>query len=275
MADGLIANWGNAMANMRRSGGISPSKPQSISAKADAAVRGYEVLVAGNEREIRESQRLRYRVFALEMGAFLKSAAQELDYDHFDDYCEHLLVRDRATGEVIASTRVLVEADARLAGGFYSEHEFDLQTFISRHGPLMEIGRTCVHPDYRRGAAIAVLWSGLAKYFELRDYSKMIGCASIPIQDGGAEAQSAYLWLLQNNLVLNSCGVTPRLPLPALEGMAPAPILPPLLKAYVRLGARICGMPCWDPDFNTADMLVVLDPGEIQTRYVRHFLQRT
>jgi putative hemolysin len=208
------------------------------------------------------------------MGASLKSAADKLDCDQFDAYCRHLIVRDSATGEVVASTRVLLDADARRLGGFYSESEFDLDALIARCGPLMEIGRTCVHPAYRRGAAIAVLWSGLAKFFDLREYRRMIGCASIPMRDGGAEALAAYQWLVQHELVIDSFNVRPRLPLPVLAGTTPAPTLPPLIKAYVRLGARICGTPCWDPDFNSADLFVMLDPSEIRTRYARHFLER-
>ncbi len=262
------------MANLQRPGGMPTAAPSAQVNTAAAPARSYVVALAQHEDEIRESQRLRFKVFAQEMGATLKSAADELDYDRFDQYCKHLIVRDRETGEVIASTRVLLDVDARRAGGYYSEGEFDMQPLIARCGPLMEIGRTCVHANYRRGAAIAVLWSGLAKCFELREYSRMIGCASIPMQDGGTEALSAFQWLVQHNLVINSFGVMPRLPLPAIAGMPPAPMLPPLIKAYVRLGARICGTPCWDPDFNSADLLVVLDPQEIRSRYARHFLQR-
>ncbi|MGA9855577.1 MAG: GNAT family N-acyltransferase [Gammaproteobacteria bacterium] len=262
------------MANLQRSGRVPSAASSTQTNTAEAPAFGYAVALAQHQDEIRESQRLRYQVFAQEMGASLKSAADELDYDSFDEYCKHLIVRDKETGEVIASTRVLLDADARRAGSFYSEAEFDMQPLIARCGPLMEIGRTCVHPNYRRGAAIAVLWSGLGKFFDLREYSRMIGCASIPMQDGGGEASAAYQWLVQHKLVINSFGVMPRLPLPVLPSMPPAAMLPPLIKAYVRLGARICGTPCWDPDFNSADLLVVLDPQEIRSRYARHFLQR-
>jgi putative hemolysin len=262
------------MANLPRSDGVQSLRSSAHRSLAELPARGYVVALAQNQDEIRESQRLRFQVFAQEMGATLKSAADGLDYDRFDEYCKHLIVRDLQTGEVVASTRVLLDADARKAGGYYSEGEFDMQPLIARCGPIMEIGRTCVHTDYRRGAAIAVLWSGLAKYFDLHEYSRMIGCASIPMKDGGSEALAAYQWLVQHNLVIHSFGVMPRLPLPMVAVLPPAPMLPPLLKAYVRLGARICGTPCWDPDFNSADLLVVLDPKEIRSRYAKHFLNR-
>lgn len=231
------------------------------------------VALADSEAEVRESQRLRYKVFAEEQGATLHNLEAGLDQDRFDPYCHHVIVRDNATDAVVASTRVLLDSDARRVGGFYSESEFELDSILTTPGRIMEIGRTCVHPDYRRGAVISMLWSGLASLLDVGQFQRMIGCASVPMHDGGSGAQATYAWLCRERLVSTEFKVSPRLPLPALD-VVPAALMPPLLKAYIRLGATICGEPCWDPDFNTADLLVVLDTANLHRRYVRRYLRQ-
>jgi putative hemolysin len=231
------------------------------------------VALADSEADVRGSQRLRYKVFAEEQGATLHGMEPGLDQDKFDPYCHHVIVRDNATDEIVASTRVLLDSDARRVGGFYSEGEFNLDGILAAPGRIMEIGRTCVHPDYRRGAVISMLWSGLASLLNVSQFQRMIGCASIPMHDGGAGAQATYAWLSREKLVSSVFRVSPRLPLPTLD-VAPAALMPPLLKAYIRLGAKVCGEPCWDPEFNTADLLVVLDTANLQRRYVRRYLHQ-
>ncbi|HEX7030987.1 MAG TPA: GNAT family N-acyltransferase [Gammaproteobacteria bacterium] len=236
------------------------------------------VSIAFSPEEVRESQRLRYAVFAEEMGARLETPEPGLDIDDYDPWCQHVIVRDRLTRAVVASTRVLVDRDARLAGGFYSETEFDIGRLLRSPGRVMEIGRTCVHPDYRSGSAITLLWSGLARFLDVNKFRYMIGCASIPMGECGANALAAYEMLREKYLLAEALRATPRLPLP--ERVAPAserqhkPVLPPLLKAYIRLGARIGGEPCWDPLFDCADLFIVLSPSELQKRYAKHFLVR-
>ncbi len=116
------------------------------------------VELASCVEDIRASQRLRYQIFAEEQGATLESAGEKIDKDYYDDFCHHLLVRDQQTGEVVGSTRILTEASAKLAGSFYSSNEFDLEQLLPLKGNVIEIGRTCIHPDYRNGIGISVLW---------------------------------------------------------------------------------------------------------------------
>lgn len=235
----------------------------------------FSVGLALTAAEVRESQRLRYRIFAEEMGARLDTSEPGLDVDAYDAYCRHLIVRDRATREVVASTRVLLDADARLAGGFYSQSEFDIEPLLSTSGRILEIGRTCVHPDYRSGAAIGLLWSGLARCIDIRAYQYLIGCASVPMGANGATAVGAYELLKDKYLLPEASRVTPKRPLPhrsLADAERSKPSLPPLLKAYIRLGARIGGEPCWDPAFDCADLFIVLSPLELQKRYAKHFL---
>src|SRR5450432_2956581 len=122
--------------------------------------RRLAVHLARGEAEISDAQRLRYRVFAEEMGARLPSAAQGIDRDMFDPWCDHLLVTEEDTGEVVGTYRILTGASAKNIGGFYSEQEFDLTRLNHLRDRAVEVGRSCVHPDYRSGGVIALLWSG-------------------------------------------------------------------------------------------------------------------
>lgn len=219
-----------------------------------------------------EAQALRYRVFAEECGARLSTPVAGLDIDEFDTHCEHLLVRDRLTGNVVATTRLLDSEGAKRAGGFYSEGEFHLVGLAQLRGPILEIGRTCVHPDYRNGATISTLWSGLAQLMRERNYSFLMGCASIGMGDDGIQAQAVMQRLRQRYLNREWLNAVPRRPLAdmSLPDNVIAQI-PPLLKAYVRLGATLCGEPCWDPEFNVADVLILLNSQQLCPRYARHF----
>ncbi|HEV2322199.1 MAG TPA: GNAT family N-acetyltransferase [Gammaproteobacteria bacterium] len=230
--------------------------------------------VARDDEEVRAAQRLRYQVFAEEMGAQLHSDTPGLDVDTFDTFCRHLIVRDRRNGEVVACMRVLLDTDARLAGSFYSETEFELGGLISAPGRVMEIGRVCVHPEYRGGMVVSMLWAGLARFFQVTEFNRIIGCASIPLAGDGAGAMAAFTVLAERYMSPEQYWVRPKLPLPLRDGPVPAAArIPSLLLAYMRLGAKICGEPCWDPDFNTADLVVVLDPANLRQRYARRFLK--
>ncbi|MHB1231086.1 MAG: GNAT family N-acetyltransferase [Burkholderiales bacterium] len=234
------------------------------------------VSFARDEDEVREAQRLRYTVFSDEMGARLATREPGIDKDIFDPYCDHLLVRDNDTWEVVGTYRVLNPALARRIGGYYSETEFDLTRLAHLYEHMVEVGRSCVHPDYRSGAAIGLLWSGLAKYMQQRGYDYLIGCASISMTDGGHAAASIYRRLNMEHMSPAEWRVFPRqrLPLEALNGTLNAP-LPPLVKGYMRLGCYVCGEPACDPDFNTADLMLMLPMSLMNKRYARHFLEPT
>ena len=223
--------------------------------------------------EVLEAQRLRYRVFAEEMGARVPGAAMGIDCDFYDAHCEHLLVRDTGSGEVVGTYRLLPGLKAREIGSFYADGEFDLTRIRHLRDATVEIGRSCVHPDYRTGATIAMLWSGLAAFAARQGYRYLIGCASLSMADGGCSAASIYRRLARHHLSSVEYRVFPRyeLPLAALNrDVDAAP--PALVKGYLRIGARICGAPAWDPDFNTADLMLLLPLSQMSRRYARHFL---
>lgn len=231
------------------------------------------VSLAAGDEDVRACQGLRYRIFGEEHGARLETPEPGLDIDTFDPYCMHLLVRDSATGAVVATTRLLLDRDAKRAGMFYSETEFHLEPVLALNARILEVGRTCIHPDYRTGSAIAVLWAGLARIVEMHDIDYLIGCASLPMPDEGAQALAVYDRLSEHYLVAPELRVEPRLPLNAAHASADITMaLPPLLKAYLRLGAQIGGPPCWDPLFNVADLFILLDRDRLAQRYARRFL---
>jgi putative hemolysin len=229
---------------------------------------------ASSAAEVREAQRLRYKVFADEMQARLPSRQPGIDCDSFDPYCDHLLVRDTATNEVVGTYRVLSSAQAKRIGGLYSDQEFDLVRLAHLRDRMVEVGRSCVHPDYRKGATIALLWSGLGEYMVQYGYDYLIGCASISMADGGHVAASVYNRIKHHYLCPVEYRVFPRCPLPlaALNSALAAPT-PALIKGYLRLGAYVCGEPAWDPDFNTADLLILLPLSRLTPRYRKHFLK--
>ncbi len=221
---------------------------------------------------LREAQALRFRVFSDELNATLKGGESGLDQDAFDTHCAHIGVRDLSSGQLVATTRLLDHAAARSIGHFYSEEEFNLHGLAHLQGPILEIGRTCVDPAYRNGGTIAVLWAELAEVLNQGNYRYLMGCASIPMQDGGVQAQAIMQRLRERYLCTEHLRAEPKKPLPPRE--VPLNLIaqmPPLLKAYMRLGAKVCGEPCWDEDFQVADVFILLKRDELCPRYARHF----
>lgn len=236
---------------------------------------------ATTEKEILAAQTMRYNIFSEEYGAIFydqNGAPTAIDSDHYDPHCHHLMVLDG--DRIVGYTRLLPGAVAQEIGGFYSAHEFEIQYLVKEPHRFLEIGRTCVHPDYRNGATIAVLWSKLAEFLIENGFDYLIGCASVPLSDGGATLSSIMPLLRKNHLADKRYRVLPTLPYLTVQHphgqnqLAERPKLPPLLKAYMRMGAQICGEPCWDQDFNCADLFILLDLAAVADRYAKRFLSK-
>jgi putative hemolysin len=230
--------------------------------------------LARTESEMKEAQRIRYKVFAEEMGAQLPNSGEGLDVDRFDHYCDHLLVRDNNDNKVVGTYRILPPEQAIKAGGYYSETEFDMSRLLHLRERMVEVGRSCVHQDYRDGATITQLWSGLADYIGKHGHEYLIGCASISMSDGGHYAASVFNKVHKLHAAPAEYSVFPhcRLPLESLNQNLDVTI-PPLIKGYLRLGAQIAGEPAWDPDFNCADVFILLPVSRMNERYAKHFMR--
>ena len=191
-------------------------------ARAPRAAR-LSVRLAANADELRQAQKLRYRIFGEEMGAQLASAQLGIDCDEYDELCDHLVVVS-PDGEVVGTYRMLSPDNARRAPKLYSEHEFDLSRLTHVRDSLVEVGRSCVHADYRTGGTIALLWSGLAQYVREHNAEYLAGCASVSLNDGGHQAASLYRKLEASHLAPAEWRVFPHLPLPLAR-----PLLVPLV----------------------------------------------
>jgi putative hemolysin len=241
--------------------------------ETDNATRRYSLLVARDDAEVTAAQRLRHLVFAQEMGARLHSPVAGLDIDAFDEFCDHLVVREDATGEIVGTYRMLPPDRALAAGKLYSDGEFDLSGLASLRPTLVETGRSCVHPDHRAGSVIGLVWAGIARYMLLSGHTWLAGCASLSLADGGGMAAGVWDVVRAKHLSPDEYRVTPRLPLD-VDGVArPArATIPPLLRGYLRLGAWVCGRPALDADFGVADLFVLLSLDRVDQRYLRFFL---
>lgn len=247
-------------------------RSHSLMLPAIAAGR-LELAVARSADEIEALQRLRYAVFSEEMQAVFPGGSGGIDADDYDPWCEHLMVRESGTGRVVGTYRLLTPVNAARLGRYYSESEFDLTGLADRRSQTIELGRSCIHPDYRNGSVIMLLWAGIAHIVKHLKLRYVLGCASVSLRDGGVTA--AHVWHEAQRAMAHAPD------LPRLRPLHPYPVrlmdpyqparTPPLIKGYLKVGARICGAPAWDPDFNSADFPVFLDVNDMDPRYARHF----
>ncbi|MDM0013548.1 GNAT family N-acyltransferase [Variovorax sp. J22P168] len=268
-----------AFARLGLRGGAAIAVPARPEPAAPATGSGIRVSWARHLDEVRAAQRLRHEVFAGEMGARLSTPLAGHDIDLFDDFCEHLLVREESTDQVIGTYRVLTPAQARRVGSTYSDIEFDLTRLRDLRARMVELGRSCVRADHRQGGVILALWGALAGFMDRNRLDTMIGCASIPMWHAGVVSgdAAASIWrqVSASHMAPIQFQVQPRLPLPVQRldgGLAVEP--PALIKGYLRLGAKVLGPPAWDPDFNTADLPMLMRIDDLPARYRRHFEAR-
>ncbi|MFO1391509.1 MAG: GNAT family N-acyltransferase [Agitococcus sp.] len=231
---------------------------------------------AQNKDAIKAAQKLRAYAFGEEYSVHFDHP-QGLDVDVYDEHCLHLNVYDTTRGYLIATTRLLTAENSQLTQGFYSEQEFDLSRLLPNlTGRVLEIGRTCVHPDYRSGAAITVLWTALAEYLLAENFAYLIGCASISL-DETVSFKSIMQRFEEEHFVDKSLRVLPKKTVPVNRfdkiTSDEKVQLPPLLKAYLRMNAKLGGEAYYDEVFSCADIFVVLDVATLTERYAQRFLK--
>jgi putative hemolysin len=245
-----------------------------MTAPASTGTSGYTLLIADDPDQVAAAQRLRRDVFAGELGARLPDSADGRDVDEFDEHCDHLIVRDDATGAVVGTYRMLPPRAAERAGRRYGDNEFDLSGLRPLRDQLVETGRSCVHPGHRTGAVVNLMWAGLARYLHLKNLRWLGGCASVPLADGGVTAAGAWARARARHLSPPTLRVVPRRDWLAGTDLVGDPRTQPpaLLKGYLRLGSWVCGRPAYDPDFGCADFYVLFSLDRLDPRYRRHFL---
>lgn len=247
------------------------SSAESVDPAEDAP--RYSLLVAKEGAEVREAQALRHRIFAEEMGATLHSLVGGTDVDRFDEFCDHLVVRDDKTGRIVGTYRMLPPDRAAAAGGLYADTEFDLSALAELRPAIVETGRSCVDIDHRNGAVVSLVWAGIARYMHLCGHRWLAGCASVPLIEDGAFAAGVWDIVRARNHAPEEYRVTPHTPWDVEAAPRPEQAgLPALLKGYLRLGAWVCGPPALDADFGVADFFVLLNLDRIDERYMKFFL---
>ncbi|SDQ79352.1 GNAT family N-acetyltransferase [Actinopolyspora saharensis] len=236
-------------------------------------INRYSLHLTGEPSDVRAAQRLRHLVFSGEMGATVRGDAPGLEGDDFDEFCDHLIIRDDDSGEPVGTYRMLPPHRASAAGGLYSESEFDLARLDPIRPDTVETGRSCVHPDHRNGTVVGLMWAGIARYMLLHGHRWLAGCASVPLRDGGGTAAGVWSVVSRRYYAPEARRVRPYVPWRAQPGEQPErPGTPPLLRGYLRLGARVCGPPAHDREFGVADFFVLLDTETMDRRYLERFL---
>jgi len=248
-----------------------PESPRSHAPRAAT----YTLRLARDTADIQDAQRLRFEVFNLELNEGLDTAyLNGLDADRFDDCCDHLLVEDARTGAVVGTYRLQTGQLAAAHHGYYSAQEFDFTPFEPIRCETVELGRACVHKDHRKLSVLNLLWRGIATYAIERKARYLIGCSSLTSQDAVAGA-AMYEALRPDHLVEEAFRTEPvgdyRIAIDHPGGVT-APSIPKLLRAYLSLGARICGPPALDREFKTIDFLTLLDLHALPAAVRNHFL---
>lgn len=237
----------------------------------------FTVKFAVARQEIEAAFKLRFEVFNLELSAGLPgSYLTGMDKDAYDDHCDHLVAIDTESEKVVGTYRMMPGVVAENSVGYYSETEFDLTAFRNLPGAKLELGRTCVHRNFRNASVIGLLWRGIASYVERYDIRYLFGCASLH-SSNPAEASVVYSYLNRFHRAGERYQVYPlrRLNdvrmLPFSDREQAFSAMPPLMKGYMRLGAQICGEPAYDTVFGTTDFLTLLETEKLLERYHRRF----
>jgi len=233
----------------------------------------YAARFATSHQEVEAALRLRYEVFNLELCEGLESShATGQDEDPFDPFCDHLIVTDEATGAVVGTYRMQTGAMARRHLGYYSEQEFDFVPYEPIRGEILELGRACVHRDHRSLRVVSLLWRAIAEYAATHGARYLVGCSSLTSQDAVLGA-AMYRQLAAAHLVAPPLRTIP-LPafaLPSVTDPRDCPPPPKLLRAYLGLGAKICGPPAIDREFKTIDFLTLMDCRNLPAIVTEHF----
>ena len=241
------------------------------------------IRLARTQGEIESAQRLRYQVFYEEYAAqpSARMAASRLDVDDFDAFADHLIVIDTSSGreEIVGTYRLLNQAAADKYGQFYSSSEYELAPILNIDASLLELGRSCVLPEYRTRHVMQHLWQGLADYIADNKIDLMFGCASLHGTDIKSLAQPlSYLYHyhlapehVRTRALKGRYINMNMIPKDELDVKQAFKSLPPLIKGYLRVGATIGDGAVVDEQFNTTDVCIIVETDNLPARYRKHY----
>ena len=238
----------------------------------------YTLLLSTDPALIDAAQRLRHDVFTSEPGFALAGATDGRDADRFDEHCDHLLVREDNSGELVGCYRMLPPPGAIAAGGLYTATEFDVRELDSLRPSLVEMGRAVVREDHRNGGVVLLMWAGILAYLDRCGYDYVAGCVSVPVDSADGEAPGRQIRGVRDFVRRRHAApytVHPYRPVTiggkGLDDIDPPARVgvPPLMRGYLRLGAKVCGDPAHDPDFGVGDFPALLDKRHADVRYLR------
>jgi putative hemolysin len=254
---------------------IAADETDSVAANAPR----YTLLLSTDPSLIDAAQRLRHQVFTSEPGFELSGAGLGgRDADRFDEYCDHLLVREDTSGDLVGCYRMLPPPGAIAAGGLYTATEFDVRALDRLRPSLVEMGRAVVRDDHRNGAVVLLMWAGILAYLDRCGYDYVTGCVSVPVKGDPDEEPGTQIRGVRDFVRRRHASdflVHPYRPV-VVDGRALDDIDPParlavpaLMRGYLRLGARVCGDPAYDPDFGVGDFPALLDKRQADVRYLK------
>ena len=258
--------------------------PDDTDAGAAGSAPRYTLLLSTDAELIDAAQRLRHDVFTSEPGFSVSGSspgfAAGRDADRFDEHCDHLLVREDNSGELVGCYRMLPPPGAIAAGGLYTATEFDVTGLDSLRPSLVEMGRAVVRQDHRNGGVVLLMWAGILAYLDRCDYDYVTGCVSVPVTGADDDAPGSQIrgvrdFVRRRHAAPAEYTVHPYRPV-AIDGKELDDIDPParvavpaLMRGYLRLGAQVCGEPAHDPDFGVGDFPALLDKRRADTRYLK------
>jgi putative hemolysin len=239
----------------------------------------YTLLLSTDPALIDAAQRLRHDVFTSEPGYALEGAIDGRDADRFDEFCDHLLVREDNTGELVGCYRMLPPPGAIAAGGLYTATEFDVTGLDTLRPSLVEMGRAVVRDDHRHGGVVLLMWAGILAYLDRCGYDYVCGCVSVPVDDPagppGSQIRGVRDFVMSRHVAPAEYTVYPYRPV-TIDGRGlddvdpPARVsVPALMRGYLRLGAQVFGEPAHDPAFGVGDFPTLLDKRKADTRYLK------
>lgn len=238
----------------------------------------YTLLLSTDSELVDAAQRLRHEVFTSEPGFDLAGSTDGRDADRFDEFCDHLLVREDESQEIVGCYRMLPPPGAIAAGGLYTATEFDVSALDGIRPSMVEMGRAVVRHDHRNGGVVLLMWAGILAYLDRCGYDYVTGCVSVPVQGEPGETPGARIRGVRDFVRRRHASeyvVRPYRPV-VLGGLGlddidpPSRVsVPPLMRGYLRLGARVCGDPAHDPDFGVGDFPALLDKRQADVRYLK------